>query len=111
MTQVVDGVWRLPVSIVMRSASDGLMYELTEGWQLRRGQARDEQVLLMMPLREVGPRWYSVFNVVPAADLNAAPAPDRLGLIRTSSAELRQLCECKHQWIDDSHMHVIRLLI
>ena len=55
MTQVVDGVWRLPVSIVMRSASDGLMYELTQGWQLRQGQAWDEQVLLMTPLREVGP--------------------------------------------------------
>jgi len=78
MTQVVDGVWRLPVSIVMRSASDGLMYELTDRWQLRRGQAWDEQVLLMTPLREVGPGWYSVFIVVPAADLPAAPAPDRL---------------------------------
>jgi len=62
----------------MRSASDGLMYELTDRWQLRRGQAWDEQVLLMTPLREVGPGWYRVFIVVPAADLPAAPAPDRL---------------------------------
>jgi len=79
MTQVVESVWRLPVAIIMHSASDRLMFELTHGWQLRRGNGTwDEQVLLMTPLKEVGPGWYSVFNVVPAADLPAAPAQDRL---------------------------------
>ena len=52
MTQVVESVWRLPVAIIMRSASDGLMFELTHGWQLRRGNGTwDEQVLLMTTLR------------------------------------------------------------
>jgi len=75
MANVVRGVWQLPVAVVMRSAADGLMLELVQGWQLRPGSVWAEQVLLMTPLREVGPGWYSVFDVVPAADLPAADLP------------------------------------
>ena len=38
------------VSLLMCSAADGLMYELTEGWELSPGQSWEHAVLLLMPV-------------------------------------------------------------
>lgn len=58
---------RLSVQQIRRSAGDGLLQAVHDGWRLRDGDTWEDKVLLLRRLNNLG--WYDVVNVVPADDL------------------------------------------
>ena len=57
----------VPVSALMCAAADGLVYELTHGWELSPGQSWEDAVLVLIPVSPdvcPGPGWYDVIDVI-----------------------------------------------
>ena len=57
----------VPVSLLMRSAADGLLYEITQGWELRPGHSWQQAVLIVVAVPPdvcLGPGWYDVIDVL-----------------------------------------------
>ena len=60
---------RLSISagVLTCSAADGLMSEITQGWELHPGQLWEHAMLLLVPVSHdvcPGPGWYDVVDVV-----------------------------------------------
>ena len=67
MLQPVGHRLSVRVSVLMCAAADGLVYELTQGWEPSLGQSFEHAVLVLVPVSPdvcPGPGWYDVIDVI-----------------------------------------------